>query len=85
MLRIFRLPKISSAAIGTCVTVIDKERKFRPVLGIFMNLNGNLKAWAKRIKRDGVTLWFAGKHPTRLGMRKRWDFLSWLMRSARLI
>lgn len=28
-----------------------------------MNLNGNLKAWAKRIKRDGVTLWFAGKHP----------------------
>ena len=23
----------------------------------------NLKAWAKRIKRDGVTLWFAGKHP----------------------
>ncbi|MGB6098249.1 MULTISPECIES: YkvA family protein [Comamonas] len=28
-----------------------------------MNLNGNLKAWAKRIKRDGVTLWFAGKQP----------------------
>lgn len=28
-----------------------------------MNLNGNLKAWAKRIKRDGVPLWFAGKHP----------------------
>ena len=28
-----------------------------------MNLNDNLKAWAKRIKRDGVTLWFAGKHP----------------------
>lgn len=22
----------------------------------------NLQAWAKRIKRDGVTLWFAGKH-----------------------
>ncbi len=22
-----------------------------------------LRAWAKRIKRDGVTLWFAGKHP----------------------
>lgn len=20
-------------------------------------------AWAKRVKRDGVTLWFAGKHP----------------------
>lgn len=45
------------------MAVIDKERKFRLVLGIFMNLNGNLKVWAKRIKRDGVTLWFAGKHP----------------------
>ena len=22
-----------------------------------------LKRWAKQIKRDGVTLWFAGKHP----------------------
>ena len=22
-----------------------------------------IKNWAKRIKRDGVTLWFAGKHP----------------------
>lgn len=22
-----------------------------------------MKAWAKRIKRDGVTLWFAGKNP----------------------
>jgi len=22
-----------------------------------------LKKWAKRVKRDGVTLWFAGKHP----------------------
>jgi len=22
-----------------------------------------LKTWAKRIKRDGVTLWFAGKDP----------------------
>ena len=21
------------------------------------------RAWAKRVKRDGVTLWFAGKHP----------------------
>lgn len=54
---------MASAAIGTCVAVIDKERKFRLVLGIFMNLNDNLKVWAKRIKRDGVTLWFAGKHP----------------------
>lgn len=24
---------------------------------------GRLKAWARRIKRDGVTLWFAGRHP----------------------
>nr|MBP8141441.1 DUF1232 domain-containing protein [Acidovorax sp.] len=22
-----------------------------------------LRIWAKRVKRDGVTLWFAGKHP----------------------
>lgn len=22
-----------------------------------------LKGWARRIKRDGVTLWFAGRHP----------------------
>jgi uncharacterized membrane protein YkvA (DUF1232 family) len=28
-----------------------------------MHINSNLKAWAKRIKRDGVTLWFAGKNP----------------------
>ena len=28
-----------------------------------MKIRYNLKAWAKRIKRDGVTLWFAGKHP----------------------
>ena len=28
-----------------------------------MNIGGSLKAWAKRIKRDGVTLWFAGKNP----------------------
>lgn len=28
-----------------------------------MNVGPMLKAWAKRIKRDGVTLWFAGKHP----------------------
>lgn len=27
-----------------------------------MNLRGNLQAWAKRAKRDGVTLWFAGKN-----------------------
>ncbi len=28
-----------------------------------MNIRMDLKAWAKRIKRDGVTLWFAGKNP----------------------
>lgn len=28
-----------------------------------MQINNSLKAWAKRIKRDAVTLWFAGKHP----------------------
>lgn len=28
-----------------------------------MSFSGNLKAWAKRIKRDGVALWFAGKNP----------------------
>jgi hypothetical protein len=28
-----------------------------------MNIGTTLKTWAKRIKRDGVTLWFAGKHP----------------------
>ncbi len=27
-----------------------------------MNLRSNLQAWAKRTKRDGVTLWFAGKN-----------------------
>lgn len=27
-----------------------------------MSIGASLKAWAKRIKRDGVTLWFAGKH-----------------------
>ena len=28
-----------------------------------MNISGKLRGWARRIKRDGVTLWFAGKHP----------------------
>ncbi|WP_440532143.1 YkvA family protein [Variovorax sp. YR566] len=28
-----------------------------------MRISDNLKTWAKRIKRDGVTLWFAGKNP----------------------
>lgn len=28
-----------------------------------MSISGSIKMWAKRIKRDGVTLWFAGKNP----------------------
>ena len=28
-----------------------------------MAIGDTLKSWAKRIKRDAVTLWFAGKHP----------------------
>ncbi|CAN7418816.1 YkvA family protein [Acidovorax sp. LjRoot194] len=28
-----------------------------------MSIGVLLKTWAKRVKRDGVTLWFAGKHP----------------------
>lgn len=28
-----------------------------------MTIGNTLKSWAKRIKRDGITLWFAGKHP----------------------
>ena len=28
-----------------------------------MGISDTLRIWAKRIKRDGVTLWFAGKHP----------------------
>lgn len=27
-----------------------------------MNISERLKAWARRIKRDSLTLWFAGKH-----------------------
>ncbi|RZT28840.1 YkvA family protein [Cupriavidus agavae] len=28
-----------------------------------MAIRTNLRAWARRIKRDGVTLWFASRHP----------------------
>lgn len=28
-----------------------------------MTVRGKLDNWARRIKRDGLTLWFAGKHP----------------------
>ncbi|MEQ6434520.1 YkvA family protein [Comamonas sp. w2-DMI] len=28
-----------------------------------MSIGNTLKTWARRVKRDGVTLWFAGRHP----------------------
>ncbi|GAB1844383.1 YkvA family protein [Achromobacter xylosoxidans] len=28
-----------------------------------MPTRDRLKTWARRLKRDGLTLWFAGKHP----------------------
>lgn len=28
-----------------------------------MKISDSLQTWAKRMKRDGVALWFAGKHP----------------------
>lgn len=28
-----------------------------------MRISSTLRTWARRIKRDGVTLWFAGKNP----------------------
>ncbi len=28
-----------------------------------MSISSSLRVWAKRVKRDGVTLWFAGKNP----------------------
>ena len=28
-----------------------------------MRIHDTLKTWARRIKRDGVTLWFASQHP----------------------
>ena len=28
-----------------------------------MSIGDSLKSWARRLKRDGVTLWFAGRHP----------------------
>ena len=27
-----------------------------------MSIGATLKSWARRTKRDGITLWFAGKH-----------------------
>lgn len=28
-----------------------------------MTLSNKLQTWARQVKRDGVTLWFAGRHP----------------------
>ena len=28
-----------------------------------MQIRDTLKSWARQLKRDGVTLWFAGQHP----------------------
>ena len=28
-----------------------------------MPIANRLRAWARKVKRDGVTLWFAGRHP----------------------
>ncbi len=36
-----------------------------------------MKGWARRIKPDGVTLWFAGKVPIPVGTRKPWASSSW--------
>jgi len=33
------------------------------ISSISMSVTDTLKAWARRVKRDGVTLWFAGRHP----------------------
>jgi uncharacterized membrane protein YkvA (DUF1232 family) len=32
-------------------------------MGVDMAIGEKLRSWARRIKRDGVTLWFAAKHP----------------------
>ena len=34
-----------------------------PWHAIHMSITCDLRTWARRIKRDGVTLWFAGKNP----------------------
>jgi uncharacterized membrane protein YkvA (DUF1232 family) len=39
------------------------NRRFPSITCPAVNTSEKLKAWARRIKRDGVTLWFAGKHP----------------------
>lgn len=44
------------------VSHAKKPRCRRPGMLRTMSIDSTLRAWAKRIKRDGVTLWFAGKH-----------------------
>lgn len=39
------------------VSLIDKKGDKKVAFG------EQLKSWAKKVKRDGVTLWFATKHP----------------------
>jgi len=45
-----------------------------------MSIGTSLKTWAKRIKRDGVTVWFAGKHPGTRWYAKASGSLWWPMR-----
>jgi uncharacterized membrane protein YkvA (DUF1232 family) len=42
-----------------------RQKALRKRCGMLANMavGDTLKNWAKRIKRDAVTLWFAGKHP----------------------
>lgn len=40
-----------------------------------MTSSDKLRCWAKRIKRDAVTLWFAGKHPLTPWYAKALGFL----------
>lgn len=50
----------------------DAQKKYVLVVSGFLNsihihgmvnLNEKLKSWARSVKRDGLTLWFAGKSP----------------------
>lgn len=47
-----KMPAQSNAIYGDDIQVVAN----------FMRVSDTLKAWAKRIKRDGVTLWFASKN-----------------------
>ena len=47
------------------VAEFREDRALRRTDGMLptMTIRDKLKTWAKQIKRDGVTLWFARKHP----------------------